>query len=110
MLLPPAKSKLIYFTLQALKVAQPPNSRSSGLVHVRRNSFGQRISSDMSPSISVLSSFLLPTIPPELQMPLSFLGGDRLQIQISDIDATDLDMRSYVLEWESADHKLTLGH
>ncbi|KAF9643480.1 hypothetical protein BDM02DRAFT_3191569 [Thelephora ganbajun] len=73
---------------------QVPHGRPSGLVVVRRNSFEQRISIDTNPSISILSSFFLPTIPPEPWIPLSFLGEDKLQVQVSDVDATDLDMRS----------------
>ncbi|KAF9643913.1 hypothetical protein BDM02DRAFT_3132089 [Thelephora ganbajun] len=49
---------------------------------------------DANPSISIFSSFLPPTIPLEPWIPLSFLGEDKLQVQMSDVDATDLDMRS----------------
>jgi len=110
-LLPSAKLKLIPSTsdytwlvtnepsiLQASEVDQVSNGYSSGLVRVRKNSFGRHVPLGTNPSISVLSSFLLPAIPPEPRIPLSFLGGDRLQVQISDITATDMDMSSYVLE------------
>ena len=85
-------------TLQVFEANQVPHEPPSGLVLVRRNSFEQRIPPDINPSISIASSFLPPTIPPEPQIPLSFLGDDRLQVQISDTEATDLDMRSYVPE------------
>jgi hypothetical protein len=68
------------------------------LVPVRRNQFGQRVSPDTSPSIFTTPSFFLPTTPPELRIPLSFLGEERLQVQFSEAAATDLDMKSCVLE------------
>ena len=79
---------------------QAPPGPSSGLVIVRRNSPGQRISLDSNPSISIASSFMLPIIPPELQIPLSFLGEERLRVQYSETEATDLDLRSCVPEQE----------
>ena len=54
-------------------------------------------SEDEIPSISVLPSFLHPPIPPYLRIPLSLLGEENLQIRRSGIDATDTDMKSYVL-------------
>jgi len=53
---------------------------------------------DINLSISVALSFLPPTIPPEPLTPLLFLGEERLQVQISDTLATDLDIILYVLE------------
>lgn len=84
--------------LRAFKADQIPPGGSLGPASARRNPFEQHLSPDESPSVSVPSYLLLPTIPPELQIPLSFLGGGASQIQISDVEATDLDMRSYVLE------------
>jgi len=84
-------------TLRAVEVDKVLNGPSSGLARVRRSSFGRRVPLGTNPSISVLSSFLLPAIPPELRIPLSFLGEERLQVQISDATATDMDMKSYVL-------------
>ena len=83
---------------RVFKAGQVTHGRSSGFALVRRNSPVQHHSLDTNPSISILSSFLLPTIPPEPRIPLSFLGEDRLRVQISDITATDMDMRSYVPE------------
>ena len=77
---------------------QVPRGTSSGLVLVRRNSFGQRIALDSNPSISIASSFIPPTIPPEPWIPLSFLGEDKLRVQYSETEATDLDLRSCVPE------------
>jgi len=77
----------------------PPRT-SSGLVLVRRNSLGQRISLDSNPSISIASSFIPPIIPPEPRIPLSFLGEEKLQVQYSETEATDLDLRLCVPEWE----------
>jgi hypothetical protein len=68
------------------------------LVLVRRTPLEQRVSSDPNPSTFTLSSFPPPTIPPELWMPLSFLGEEKLQVQFSETAATDLDMKSCVLE------------
>jgi hypothetical protein len=68
------------------------------LVLVRRNPREQCVPLDESPSVFTVPSFPLQTIPPELWIPLSFLGEEKLQVQISDMAATDLDMRSCVLE------------
>lgn len=81
-------------TLPKFKADRVPHGRPPGLVVVRRNSF-ERYS---NPSISIASSFLHSTIPPELRIPLSFLGKEKLQVQTSETVATDLDMRSYVLK------------
>jgi hypothetical protein len=49
------------------------------------------------PSISALPSFLHPSIPYYLRVPLTLLGEENLQVQTSsDIDTTDIDMRSCV--------------
>jgi hypothetical protein len=68
------------------------------LVLVRGDPPEQCVSLDTSPSVLSVPSFFLPTIPPELRIPLSFLGKERLQVQMSDTTATDLDMKSCVLE------------
>ena len=52
---------------------------------------GNSFENDISPSISIISSFLPPRIPPEPRIPLSFLGEENLQV--SDASTTDLDMR-----------------
>lgn len=67
------------------------------LVLARENLFQQCVPPDTSPSTFAVPSFLR-TIPPELWMPLSFLGEGKLQVQISDEAATDLDMKWCVLE------------
>ena len=80
--------------LQTFETVQVPRGHSPGLVPFRSNSPQQHLSSDTNPSISIISSFLLPEIPPELHIPLSFLGEERLQV--SDAHTTDIDMRSCV--------------
>ena len=80
--------------LQTFEAVQVLRGHSPGLVPFRRNSPELHLSPDTNPSISVIPSFLLPKIPPELRIPLSFLGEERLQI--SDADMTDIDMRSCV--------------
>ena len=83
---------------RTFKVDQIPHEHSLGLGPVRRNSFDQRILLDSNPPISI-SSFLPQTIPPEPWIsPLSFIGEEKLQVQFSEINATDLDMRWYVLK------------
>jgi len=79
-------------TLKAKKVPRPPE-----LALVRRNSFEQSVSLHLNSSISIISSFLRPTIPPEPWIPLSFLGEDKLQVQFHESGATDLDMKLCVL-------------
>jgi len=115
--LSPTKLKLMYFVPDSIWIVanglsalqQVPHSHSSGLVLVHRNSNSpeQCISPDTSPPIHTIS-FLPPIIPPDPWIPLSFLGVEKLQIQISDIDATDLDMGSCVLEYESIGRELIL--
>ena len=68
------------------------------LALVHRNRLEQCVSLDTSQSIFTIPSCFLPTIPPEPWIPLSFLGEERLQVQISDTVATDLDMKWYELE------------
>ena len=79
------------------------------LVLARRNQVKQRVSPDTSPSIFAVPSFSS-TITPEPWIPLSFLGGEKLQVQISDAATTELVMKSCVLEQEPIDHKLTLRY
>jgi len=81
--------------LRASSVDQDPHSRSSGHVLVRRNSIEKHTSPDIHSFIPV-SSIWFPTIPPEPWIPLSFQGGEKLQVQISEVAASDLDMRSCV--------------
>ena len=80
-------------TLRVSKLRADQAPRPPGLVLVRRNSFEQRISLDSNPSISIVSSFMPPTIPPEPWIPLSFLEEERLQVQFHEADATDSDMK-----------------
>ena len=79
---------------------QGSHARSSRLVRVRRNSPERRASPDSTPLISVISSFPFSKIPRGPQVPLSFLGGERLQVQTSEIDVTELDTRGCVVEYE----------
>lgn len=74
--------------LQVFRVDRAPQGHSSE----------PRISPITNLRLSVISSFLPPTISPEPWVPLSFQGGEKLQVQISDIAASDLDMGSCVLE------------
>ena len=105
--LPPAKPDLrppvshaahvVTYDLAVLQEFEPvrvPRGQSSGLVPFRRNPPERHLSQDTNPSISIISSFLSPEIPPKPRVPLSFLGEERLQV--SDADTTDIDMRSYV--------------
>ena len=80
--------------LRTFVADRAPHGRSSGLTLVLRNSFEQRIPLDSNPSISIFSSLLPSTIPVEPWISLSFLGEEKLQVQFSETDATDLDMRS----------------
>ena len=57
---------------------------------------------DLSPAASTASSSLFPTTLSQSWIPFSFLGEGRLWAQFSEADATDLDMRSCVLEQESS--------
>jgi hypothetical protein len=68
------------------------------LVFVRKDPPERCVSLDTSPSVFTFPSFFLPTLLPEPWIPLSFLGEERLQVQISDTAATDLDMKWCVLE------------
>lgn len=86
--------------LRVFAAGRTPHGPSSGLVLVHRNSFGRCISMDSNPSISIASSFIPPTIPPEPWISLSFLGEEKVQVQFSGTEATDLDMRSCVLDYE----------
>ena len=80
--------------LSAAQVSEcDQGGRSSGLARVYKNSPGRHASPDSNPFICVIPSFLPSEIPPESQTPLSFLGEEKLQVQTSEIAATDLDMR-----------------
>ena len=65
---------------------------------VRRDPPEQCVSQDTSPPVFTVPSFFLPTLRPEPWIPLSSLGEEKLQVQISDMAAADLDMISCVLE------------
>ena len=93
--------------LRVSEADRVPHGRSSGLVVVRRISFEQCIHLDSNTPISSLSSFLPPTILPAPWLPLSFLGSEKFQVQFSEMDATDLDMRSCVTKQQSIGRKLT---
>ena len=84
--------------VQVFKAGHVPHERSSGLAFARRNSFKRRVSLYSHQSTPIILSFPLPTIPLEPWIPLSFLGEERLRVQFSEVDATDLDMRSCVLK------------
>ena len=66
------------------------------LVIIRRDPLEPCVPLDMSPSASALSSCFLPTLPPELRIPLSFSGEEKLQVQLSETDAADLVMTACV--------------
>ena len=68
------------------------------LILIRGDLLEQRVPLDTSKSTFTIPSSFLPTIPPEPWIPLSFLGEEKLQVQVSDTAATDLDMKSCVLE------------
>ena len=107
-----ARSKLMCSAPDSIRLAtdEPSalhHSHSSGLILVHRNSPELRISPDTTSPIDIIS-FLPPIISPEPWIPLSFLAPEKLQVQISDDDVSDLDMRSCVLRYESIGHKLTL--
>ena len=95
-------------TVQTLEANQDqfPHVRSSELVRVHSNPPG-RTFPDSQPPNSVISSFLLSKIPPQPQIPLSFLGGEKLQVQTSEIPATDLDMKWCVLQIGTLGHIFT---
>jgi len=88
-------------TIRVFTAGQVPCGPPQGLVLARRNSFGRRTPLDSNPSITVNPSFLSPTMPPELRIPLSFLGEDKLQVQFSDAETTDLDMKMCVSNWSA---------
>ena len=86
-------------TLRALKINQisQREERSRGLALVHRNPLKRHTSLDSNPTISIISSFLSPTIPPEPWISLSSLAEERFQVQFSKTDATDFDMKLCVL-------------
>jgi hypothetical protein len=100
----PAESTLTRSTSDSMQSAtdvdepsirqEVPVRRQSELVRFHRSPPERRASVDAIPSVSILPSFLYPSIPPNPWIPLSFLGDDNLQVQISEADATDMDMRS----------------
>lgn len=83
--------------LRVSKANQIPQGHSWELALAYGNAFKQSTSWDSSPSISIISSLLPPTIPPEPWISLSFLGEERFQVQPSKTDSTVLDMKLYVL-------------
>jgi hypothetical protein len=66
------------------------------LILVRRNPLERYIPSETSPSTFTVPSFFQPTIPPELRIPLSPLGEEKLQVQLSETEAADLVMTACV--------------
>jgi len=105
--------RVMAYQLNVIQVFQADRvlrGRSPRLVPAPRNSFEQGIFPVSNPSISNVSSLPSPRIPPDSQIPLSFLGEETLQVQFSEGDATDLDMRSCVSEQEPADYMLTLRY
>ena len=76
--------------LQTFEAVRTPRGHSLGLVPSRTNSPELHLSSDVKPSISIVS-FLPPEIFPGPRMPLSFLGEMMLQVSA---DTIDIDMRS----------------
>ena len=84
--------------LAAQQVFQADMVPHGQLVLARRNLFEQRVPPHTRQSAFTVPSFLR-TIPPGLWTPLSFLGEGKLQVQISEIAATELDMKSCVLGW-----------
>ena len=82
-----------------LSFHEPPPLDLSVPARFGHNESASSLSLSVAPSsISVISSLLPPTIPPEPQVPLSLLEAERLQVQISVMTAGDLDMRRFVLE------------
>ena len=79
--------------LQVFKADQVPCGRSSRPTLTHGNSFERRNFLDSNSSISVIPSFLLPTIRPAPRIPLSFLGEENLRVQSSQTDVTNLDMK-----------------
>jgi hypothetical protein len=80
------------------------------LILARRNPLEQYVFLDTNLTFLAVPFFFLPTIPHEPWISLSFLGEEKLQVQISETAATDLTMKACVLEQESIDHKLTLRY
>ena len=64
----------------------------------------REITTGATSSFFLLPSFFHPSIPPELHVPLSFLGEKNLRVQMSNIDATDIDMKSCVLKQDSVSY------
>lgn len=98
-----------YPTLDSMKMATDKNETPDPQCAVARHRSSRTVdrtlrekyteSVDTVPSISVHPSFLFPSIPPDLQVNLSFLGEENLQVRMSEADATDRDMKSCVLGW-----------
>ena len=81
--------------IQVLQASQVQRERSPRLVLAPRISFEQRISLASNPSILIVPP---PRTLPGSQIPFSYLGEETLQVQFSEADVTDLDMRSCVSE------------
>ena len=87
---------------QVFEADQVLYGHPSGRALVHGSAFEQPISLGSDPVVYTPSSFPLLTNPPELRIPLSFLGEEKLQVQFSEIDVTDLDMRGCVLGYGSS--------
>ena len=96
-----AKLTPAHFT--PVHIATDERNRTSGqrdvLAHCRpsRTGISSGQHTDGTPFVSVLPSFLHPSIPPDLRVNLSFLGEENLQVRSPEVDATDTDMKSCVL-------------
>jgi hypothetical protein len=93
--------------LQIFRDGQVPHGE---LVLAHRNPLEKRAPLDTSLPFFTVPFFSLPTIPREPWISLSFFGGEKLQVQISEMAATDLAMKACVLEQKSIDGKLTLRY
>ena len=87
---------------QVFEADQVLYGHPSGRALVHGSAFEQPISLGSDPVVYTPSSFPLLTNPPELRIPLSFLGEEKLQVQFSETDVTDLDMRGCVLGYGSS--------
>ena len=80
----------------ALRVFGDGQVLQGELVLARKNSLEQRAPLDASLSSIAVPFFSLPAIPRKPWISLSFLGEEKLQVQISETAATDLAMKSCV--------------
>ena len=85
-------------TLHKFKAIRVPDGRSSGLALVHKIPFEQRIPLDSNSPFPIVPPLKFKITPPEPRIPLSFLGEERLQVQFSETEATDQDMKSCVLK------------